>query len=81
MLFVKEIVIMQAMPDHCPTCERDDRLEEDAIIERRSGGRTVLCKRCEALVVVTSQNLGSVDLLSSGDDVMLKEPHLIRRVF
>ena len=56
-------------------------LEKGIIVENRSGGSTILCSRCEALIVVTSQNLKKVDL-SGPKEVMilLKEPHLIRKV-
>jgi hypothetical protein len=47
----------------------------------RSGGKTILCSRCEALIVVTNHNLKEVELSASDDImIMLKEPHLIRKV-
>lgn len=68
-------------PKLCPTCQKEDRLEKDIIREERSGGKTILCTRCEALIVMTNQNLRQVDLSSTKDDtIMLKEPHLIRKV-
>ena len=68
-------------PKLCPTCEKEDRLEKDIIREERSDGKTILCTRCEALIVVTNLNLRQVELSSRKDDtIMLKEPHLIRRV-
>ena len=80
-IFVKEIILITEEPLLCPTCEKDDRLEKDVISEERSHGRTILCPRCEALIVVTNQNLRQVELSSRKDDlIMLKEPHLIRRV-
>ena len=58
-----------------------NRLEKDIIREERSGGQTILCSRCEALIVVTNHNLKQVELSSKKDDtIMLKEPHLIRKV-
>ena len=69
-------------PRLCPTCQKEDRLEKDMMIrEERSGGRTILCSRCEALIVITSNKLINPELSSSkGDTIMLKEPHLIRKV-
>ena len=68
-------------PRLCPTCQKEDRLEKDIIREERSGGQTILCSRCEALIVVTNHNLREVELSSKKDDaIMLKEPHLIRKV-
>ena len=80
-IFIKEIIIIAKEPRLCPTCEKDDRLEKDIIREERSDGRTILCSRCEALIVITNQNLRQVELSSTIDDIiMLKEPHLIRKV-
>ena len=80
-IFIKEIIIIAKEPRLCPTCEKDDRLEKDIIREERSDGRTILCSRCEALIVITNQNLRQVELSSTKDDIiMLKEPHLIRKV-
>ncbi len=57
------------------------KLEKDLIREERSCGRTILCSRCEALIVITANNLIKVELSSiNGDTIMLKEPHLIRKV-
>ena len=80
-IFIKEIIIIAKEPRLCPTCEKDDRLENDIIREERSNGKTVLCSRCEALIIVTNHNLRQVELSSQKDDIlMLKEPHLIRKV-
>ena len=68
-------------PRICPTCEKDDKLEANVILERVSQGKTFLCTRCEALVVVTFLNLKRIELASkAGDNIMLKEPYNIRRV-
>ncbi|MBA4718387.1 MAG: hypothetical protein HRO68_04585 [Nitrosopumilus sp.] len=68
-------------PRLCPTCQKEDRLEKDIIREERSSGKTILCSRCEALIIVTNHNLKQVELSSIKDDtIMLKEPYLIRRV-
>jgi len=65
----------------CPTCQKEDRLEKDIIREERSDGKTILCSRCEALIVITNHNLKQVELSSKKDDtIMLKEPYLIRKV-
>jgi len=80
-IFIKEIIIIEKEPRLCPTCQKEDRLEKDIIREERSGGKTILCSRCEALIIVTNHNLKQVDLSSTKDDtIMLKEPHLIRKV-
>ena len=80
-IFIKEIITIVKEPRLCPTCEKDDRLEKDIIREERSDGKTILCSRCEALIVITNQNLRQVELSSRKDDIiMLKEPHLIRKV-
>ena len=80
-IFVKEIIIIGKEPKICPTCEKEDRFEKDIIREERSDGKTILCSRCEALIVVTNHNLRHVELSSRKDDIiMLKEPHLVRRV-
>ena len=81
MIFIKEIISIAKEPRLCPTCQKEDRLEKDLIREERSCGRTILCTRCEALIVITDNNLIKVELSSSkGDTIMLKEPHLIRKV-
>ena len=81
MIFVKEIITISKEPRLCPTCEKDDRLEKNVIREERSDGKTLLCTRCEALIVITNYNLKQVELSSTKDDtIMLKEPHLIRKV-
>jgi len=80
-IFIKEIITITKEPRLCPTCEKDDKLESDIIREERSNGKTILCSRCEALIVVTNHNLRHVELSSKKDDIiMLKEPHLIRKV-
>jgi len=80
-IFIKEIIIIENEPRLCPTCEKEDRLEKDIIREERSDGKTILCSRCEALIIVTNHNLREVELSSQkGDTIMLKEPHLIRKV-
>lgn len=79
--YVREIILVSKEPKLCPNCQKEDRLEKEVIYERRSDGRTILCTRCEALIVITSQNLKQVNLEGAKDfSVMLKEPHLIRRV-
>ncbi len=80
-IFIKEIIIITKEPRLCPTCKKEDRLEKDIIREERSDGKTILCSRCEALIIVTNHNLKQVELSSQKDDtIMLKEPHLIRKV-
>ena len=80
-VYIREIITILKEPRLCPTCNKEDKLESGLILENRSGGKTILCSRCEALIVVTNHNLREVDL-SSPKDVMifLKEPHLIRKV-
>jgi len=81
MIFIKEIISIAKEPRLCPTCQKEDKLEKDLIREERSCGKTILCTRCEALIVITTNNLIKVELSSSkGDTIMLKEPHLIRKV-
>jgi len=80
-IFIKEIISIEKEPRLCPTCQKEDRLEKDLIREERSSGRTILCSRCEALIVITTNRLIKPILSSSkGDTIMLKEPHLIRKV-
>ena len=80
-IFIKEIITITKEPLLCPTCKKEDKLEKDIIREERSNGKTILCSRCEALIVVTNHNLKDVELSSIKDDIiMLKEPHLIRKV-
>ena len=68
-------------PKLCPRCKKEDRLEKGLISENRSGGKTILCSRCEALIVITNYNLKEVNLSASNDImILLKEPHLIRKV-
>ena len=81
MIFIKEIISIAKEPRLCPTCQKEDKLEKDLIREERSCGKTILCTRCEALIVITTNNLIKVELSSSkGDTIMLKDPHLIRKV-
>ena len=80
-IFIREIILAEKEPKLCPTCQKQDRLEKDLVFERRSDGRTILCSRCEALIVLTSQNLKQVDLEGAKDNqIMLKEPHTIRKI-
>ncbi len=81
-IFIKEIITTSKEPKLCPTCEKEDKLEANSTIrEERSDGKTILCSRCEALIVVTNHNLRQVELSSRKDDIiMLKEPHIIRKV-
>ena len=80
-IFIKEIITILKEPRLCPTCQKEDRLEKDVVREGHSNGKTILCTRCEALIVITNHNLKKVDLSSMRDDaIMLKEPHLIRKV-
>ena len=80
-IFIKEIIIIAKEPKLCPTCKKEDRLEKDIIREERSDGKTILCSRCEALIIVTNHNLRNIELSSIKDDIiMLKEPHLVRKV-
>ena len=80
-IFIKEIITILKETRLCPTCQKDDRLEKDVVREGHSNGKTILCTRCEALIVITNHNLKKVDLSSMRDDaIMLKEPHLIRKV-
>jgi hypothetical protein len=81
MIFIKEIVTTVNPPKLCPTCQKEDRLENDIIREEKTDGKTILCTRCETLVVITNHNLKQVELSSRKDDtIMLKEPHLIRKL-
>jgi len=80
-IFIKEIITTLQEPRLCPTCQKEDRLEKELVREERSNGKTILCSRCEALIVITNHNLREVELSSIKDDIiMLKEPHLIRKV-
>jgi hypothetical protein len=80
-IFIKEIITILKEPRLCPTCQKEDKLEKDVVREERSNGKTILCSRCEALIVITNHNLKEVELSSFKDDIiMLKEPHLIRKV-
>ena len=81
MIFIKEIITSPIEPKLCPNCKKEDRFEKDIIREEKTDGRTILCTRCEALVVVTNHNLKTVELSSrTNDTIMLKEPHLIRKI-
>lgn len=80
-VFVREIITILKEPKLCPICNKEDKLEKGIIDENRSGGKTILCSRCEALIVVTKNNLKEVELSAPKDImIMLKEPHLIRKV-
>jgi hypothetical protein len=80
-IFIKEIILILKEPRLCPTCEKKDRLEKDIVREKRTNGKTILCSRCEALIVITNQNPRKVELSSTMNNIiMLKEPHLIRKV-
>lgn len=80
-IFIKEIITILKEPKLCPTCQKEDMLEKNIIREERSGGKTILCSRCEALIVITNHNLKQVELSSKKDNIiMLKEPYLIRKV-
>jgi len=51
------------------------------VFENNSKGKTFLCTRCEALIVVTHLNLKRVELSSkTNDNIMLKEPYILRKV-
>jgi len=81
MIFIKEIITTTNEPLLCPTCKKEDKLQTDIIREEKTSGKTILCSRCETLVVITNQNLKRVELSSmKNDTIMLKEPHLIRKV-
>jgi transcription elongation factor Elf1 len=80
-IYIREIITILKEPLLCPTCNKEDKLEKGLIVENRSCGQTILCSRCEALIVVTNHNLKTVDLSASKEImIMLKEPHLIRKV-
>ena len=80
-IYIREIITILKEPRLCPTCNKEDRLEKDVITENRSGGKTILCRRCEALIIVTNHNLREVDLSAPKDImILLKEPHLVRKV-
>lgn len=81
MIFIKEIISIEQQPRLCPTCQKADRLEKNLIREERSSGKTILCTRCEALIVITTNKIINPELSSIKDDtIMLKEPHLIHQV-
>ncbi|EGG42809.1 hypothetical protein Nlim_0366 [Candidatus Nitrosarchaeum limnium SFB1] len=80
-IYIREIITILKEPKLCPTCQKGDRLEKNIVFERKTDGQTLLCTRCEALTVITNHNLKEVELVAAKDDqVMLKEPHLIRKV-
>ncbi len=80
-IYIREIITILKEPRLCPTCNKEDKLEKDVISENRSGGKTILCTRCEALIIITNHNLKEVDLSAPKDImILLKEPHLIRKV-
>ena len=81
MIFIKEIISIAKEQQALKKETEEGKLEKDLIREERSCGRTILCTRCEALIVITANNLVKVELSSiKGDTIMLKEPHLIRKV-
>ena len=80
-IFIREIITTEKEPRLCPTCQKEDKLETGIIREESSGGKTILCSRCEALVIITKNNLKRVNLSAmKNDTIMLKEPHLIRKL-
>ena len=80
-VYVREIITILKEPRLCPTCNKEDKLEKGILSENRSGGKTILCSRCETLIVVTNYNLREVELSAPKEIViMLKEPHLIRKI-
>ena len=80
-IFIKEIITASTEPKICPNCEKEDRFEKDIIREERSYGKTILCSRCEVLIVITNHNLTQVELSAQKDDIiMLKEPHAVRKI-
>ena len=80
-IFIKEIITASTEPKICPNCEKEDRFERDIIREERSYGKTILCSRCETLIIITNHNLTQVQLSPKKDEIiMLKEPHLIRKI-
>ena len=81
MIFIKEIITASTEPKLCPNCKKEDRFVKDIIREEKTDGRTILCTRCEVLLVVTNHNLKTVELSSRTNyTIMLKEPHLIRKI-
>ena len=81
MIFVKEIITSSTEPKICPNCKKDDKIQKDIIREEKTDGKTLLCTRCEALIVITTHNLKTVEISSkTNDTIMLKEPHLIRKI-
>ena len=80
-IYIREIIAALKEPKLCPTCKKEDKLEKEVVFERRTDGKTILCTRCEALVVITNHNLKQIELVGAKDcSVMLKEPHLIRKI-
>ena len=79
-IFIKEIITALNPPLFCPTCQKKDRLKTNVVREEISSGKTILCLRCEALIIVTNHNLRRVELSSPDNDIMLKEPHTIRKI-
>jgi transcription elongation factor Elf1 len=80
-IYIREIITILKEPRLCPRCNKEDKLEKGIISENKSGGKTILCSRCEVLIVITNHNLKEVELSSSNEFmIMLKEPHLIRKV-
>ena len=80
-VYIREIITVLKEPLLCPSCNKEDKLEKGIIAENRSGGETILCTRCEALIVITNQNLRKIELSALKDVmILLKEPYLIRKV-
>ncbi|MCA9819766.1 MAG: hypothetical protein KC440_03100, partial [Nitrosarchaeum sp.] len=60
---------------------KQDRMEEGLLFERRSDGKTIHCSRCEAIIIMTNLNLKQFEFVGINDcNIMLKEPHLIRKI-
>ena len=70
-IFIREIITILKEPRLCPTCNKEDRLEKSIVSENRSDGKTILCSRCEALIVVTNHNLKEVELSAQNDIVVM----------
>jgi hypothetical protein len=80
-IYIREVILAATEPKLCPTCGKEDKLEKNIVFERRSDGKTILCTRCETLIVITNHNLKQVELDGAKNfSIMLKEPYLIRRI-
>lgn len=80
-VFVNEVIVISKEPYVCPSCDRGDTMQQDIVFEKSSNGRTFLCSKCNAVVVVTTQNLRRVHLEAGGDvSLMLKDDYVLRRV-